>query len=666
MTDRVVSVDDNFDFAPEVQARQNNKVATTVAASAVSERALQASAIAVASGPTTSAAGTHRYLALEAENLRDLSELWVGDSIGNEQVEHIYLLLQARAALNPLRSYTYHLIDPSTGLTWMTAVTVQTGTGIGNAGGPFTTHVWNFAVSGMNGSYAQGARFPIITATDPDIVVYLHGKNEGTTSGGSTDTHWRGSYLAVTESIKQALPYADIVCVLQIPNRDDVDMAKKNRVYTQIAQQRGYGLINLHGLFIRAVSAAGGTLTQYMKSDGIHPTTSVDAPSPNGSALMVSLELPFWTYAPSTGAIKSQSISTLDTTGDQLLSNGDFTDWLSTIPAGFEMNNATLTKDTRSAHFEPDTGYALRMQAVDSSSAAYIRKSFDTTFRAKWAGKPVTAIVRIRIDTPGGADSVTLGRFGWSDGIQSAVNSPNYAYARDGFHYRVLTFTPSIGAAYLRLTLWADSTVSSTADVTIDRVWVVPGVLPRRGSLGQPGATGTAGDPSITQVDYISTMGSNPVVAALGVAGTSADAVIGIANAGVIMKLKPHRNISVAVLEWLAGTVSAGNYDVAILDSTGARLWSKGSTAFPAASATVTETVSPAVSMTAGTTYYIVLAFSDITARYKGLNAASNILKLADGTSHARLNGTILPIPANVTISSTGTGKVPLIMLRES
>ncbi|YCK81228.1 SGNH/GDSL hydrolase family protein [Arthrobacter sp. D3-18] len=195
-------------------------------------------AFALKPGPVTAAAGTHRYLSLEAEDLRDLSELWVGDSIGNEQLEHIFLLLQARASLNPSRSYIYHLIDPRTGATWTTPVTLQTGTGVGNAGGPFVTHVWNFAVSGMNASYAQGSRYPVLLATNPDLVVLLHGKNEGTTAGGSTDAHWRGQYLAFTETIKQDLPFADLVCVLQIPNRDNTDMAKKNRIYAQIAGLR--------------------------------------------------------------------------------------------------------------------------------------------------------------------------------------------------------------------------------------------------------------------------------------------------------------------------------------------------------------------------------------------------------------------------------------------
>lgn len=616
-------------------------------------------------GPATAAAGTHRYLSLEAEDLRDLSELWVGDSIGNEQVEHIFLLLQARAALNPSRSYIYHLIDPSTGATWIAPVIVQTGTGTGNAGGPFVTHVWNFAVSGMNASYAQGSRYPVLVATNPDLIVLLHGKNEGTTLGGSSDAHWRGQYLAFTETIKQDLPFADLVCVLQIPNRDDNDMAKKNRVYAQIAALRGYGVIDLHQLFLSAIKKLGGTLTQYMKVDGIHPTTSADAPSPNGSLLMAQLELPFWTYSKDTGAIRAQQVSAFETNADQLLDNGNFSIWTSTLPDGWEANNATVTKDFRAGHFENVTGngYGVRVQAVDGSSAAYIRKSFDAAFRAKWAGKPITAIVRVRVDGPN--EPVTQGRFGWTDGVQSAVNSGNYAYARDGFHYRVLTFTPSTGAAYLRLTLWADSAANAAADVTFDRVWIVPGVLPRKGSMGQPGPAGATGDPSLTQIDFCSTVGSNPVVAALSVAGTNS-AVIGIANLGIVMPVKPHRNINLAVLEWVTGTVQAGNYDIAVLDSAGARLWSKGSTAWPAPSTNVAETVSPPVSLLAGQTYYIVLAADNTTATYKGLNVTSSLLKLVTGAGHARVVGSIFPIPSTVALGSTATGKLPLVMLREA
>lgn len=80
------------------------------------------------------------------------------------------------------------------------------------------------------------------------------------------------------------------------------------------------------------------------------------------------------------------------------------------------------------------------------------------------------------------------------------------------------------------------------------------------------------------------------------------------------MPVKPHRNITLAVLEWLVGSTSAGNYDIAVLDSAGNRLWSKGFTPWPSASATVTDAVSPPLSLIAGQTYYTVLATDSTTA----------------------------------------------------
>lgn len=168
---------------------------------------------------------------------------------------------------------------------------------------------------------------------------------------------------------------------------------------------------------------------------------------------------------------------------------------------------------------------------------------------------------------------------------------------------------------------------------------------------------------SSTQADFCSTVGSNPAVAGLSAA---ASAVIGTANTGIVMPVRPHRSINLSVLEWFAGTTSAGNYDIAVLDSAGARLWSKGSTAWPTASATVTETVSPAVALTAGQTYYVVLAADNATATYKGLNVTSNLLKLITGAPHSRSVGSIFPIPANVTLGSTATGKLPVVLLREA
>jgi len=170
-------------------------------------------------------------------------------------------------------------------------------------------------------------------------------------------------------------------------------------------------------------------------------------------------------------------------------------------------------------------------------------------------------------------------------------------------------------------------------------------------------------DPSAIQIDFCSTAGSNPAVAMLAAA---ASAPIGVANTGIAMPVKPHRDINLTVLEWIAGTTSAGNYDIAILDSTGARLWSKGSTAWPTASAVSTETVSPAVSLVAGKTYYIMLSTDSATATYKGLNVTSTLLKLVTGASYSRVVASVFPIPSTVTLGSTATGKLPVVMLREA
>jgi len=132
------------------------------------------------------------------------------------------------------------------------------------------------------------------------------------------------------------------------------------------------------------------------------------------------------------------------------------------------------------------------------------------------------------------------------------------------------------------------------------------------------------------------------------------------------MPVKPHRNMTIAVLEWTAGSTSAGNYDIAILDSVGVRLWSKGSTAWPAANALSTETVSPTVSFVAGNTYYVILSTDSATSTYKGLNAAVSTLKLVTGAPHSRAVGSAFPVPSSLALGSTATGKLPVVLLREA
>lgn len=65
--------------------------------------------------------------------------LYISDSTGNEDTEHVFLEFAALAAKFPAVTLLYRLVDPGTGV-YGTATTIQTGTG--------TCTIYNCALSG--------------------------------------------------------------------------------------------------------------------------------------------------------------------------------------------------------------------------------------------------------------------------------------------------------------------------------------------------------------------------------------------------------------------------------------------------------------------------------------------------------------------------------------
>lgn len=143
----------------------------------------------------------------------------------------------------------------------------------------------------------------------------------------------------------------------------------------------------------------------------------------------------------------------------------------------------------------------------------------------------------------------------------------------------------------------------------------------------------------------------------------AATPTVPVANNGIQCLVTPRRDIVVSNLVWFSVTAS-GNYDVAIIDdSTSARLWSKGSTAWPAAG-TITETVT-GVTMRAGRPYRLVFAADNTTGTYRGVQAsAGDMLTRMDGRFAAYLTSAMFPIPATPATGSTASTRVPLLIVK--
>lgn len=163
------------------------------------------------------------------------------------------------------------------------------------------------------------------------------------------------------------------------------------------------------------------------------------------------------------------------------------------------------------------------------------------------------------------------------------------------------------------------------------------------------------------QTDYLSTVGSDPAIAALAGAGAATYA----ANAACLVPMKAPRAISIGKLVWIAGAQS-GNYDIGLYDAAGTRLWSKGSTASPAAG-TITETVSPAVALPKGAKFYAAIAFDNATAQIRGITLSSaEQTKTLTGAPTSLTVSASFPLPATITPGSTTVLRLPLIVIREA
>jgi len=603
-------------------------------------------------GPAATAANTQRFLTKLYRGVEDANLLFIGTSLGNETIEYVNLFSTQFAPSFPTHTFIIHGWDETGGAVYDTgsagpATTIQVGTG------PRTVHIWRACAAGMRTDYLLGSRWQAaVVATNADLVFVEHGKNEGSLAAAGP-IMWRGQYLALTEALSAALPYAGIVLILEPLNWSDNDMALKNRVYEEIAQLRGYGIVNTHDAFL-----ATGHPLDYLKPNDIHPTTSADAPRPNGSQLMADCLLAAMRLDIRSGAVHAQQTSSLTSSAPQLLSNGSFAAFGGAVPDGFVVSGATVSKDTRAGYFESPNGYAVRLQATGAAQSL-IRGDIPV---APLRGKHVTLAVKLRIPAGSGG---TRGRISLTDGVSNVTSSSALSHARDGFHYKILTIKVADNAAYLRAIVYGDTAASAAADITIDSISVVEGVLPRLGAQGAPGPAGPAGSGDPSAVPHMSTIGTDPLLTAL--AGGSVT-MLG-ANQAILVPVKPSTDISVAFLEWVCA-VQSGNYDIGLYDDSGARLWSKGSTAFPAANASQVETVSPAVAMLAGTRYWLAFTADNTTGSPRGFAAGNSgfmsLLKMKDGSNFVRLISGAFPLPETVVIGGTGSYKAPAVVFRSS
>lgn len=175
-------------------------------------------------------------------------------------------------------------------------------------------------------------------------------------------------------------------------------------------------------------------------------------------------------------------------------------------------------------------------------------------------------------------------------------------------------------------------------------------------------ALATAVDTDITAIStpmLLTTYGDTMVAALL----ATATITVGTSNRALTVLIRPKNTITPTKFVWWC-TVQSGNYDVGIIDgATGNLLWSKGSTACPAAGESV-ETIAAGPTLTAGTLYGLVFSANNTTLALRGSTlAVTTITTTYSGAVGSGYTATSFPIPATVG-ARTATTQFPFLALR--
>jgi hypothetical protein len=408
-------------------------------------------------------ANTTRLLNRLTADLDDVSILIIGDSTGNEATEWPRLTAATLAARYPAYTVIYHLWDITGGVAYDTgaagaATTVQTGTG------SHTLHIWCCATSGQTTAYVLGSRWTAAVVTPaPDLVLISLGHNEGTTASGVTAVTWRTRMLMLTEAIAAQHPLAAICLVLQNPRGDGVtDQQARARTYRELAALCGYGIIDAQSAFL----AVTGYASTHVGGDFIHPTTT-------GSTLWADEVARHLVWSRDARA-RTQPPSGFTTLGRNLLLNGRFDSFGSSVPDSWTATAATTAKDTRTGWFESATGWGVRIQA-SSAAQSYISQDVAAGLLPLLRGRRVTVAARLKV--PSG-QTATAGRVQISDNVANH-SSTGSADLRDGWYWAVASLVVDAAATLVRVRLYADTASSASADVTVDSIHLVLGALPR-------------------------------------------------------------------------------------------------------------------------------------------------------------------------------------------
>lgn len=427
-------------------------------------------------GQLSTAANAARLTGKLQRGIDNATILYVGDSTGNEPIEHIYMEAQALAARFPAYTVNYRLWN-DTSRTYDAAVTIQTGQG---ATPPVLTY-WNVSVSGFATFHFIGERFTQAFETlteQPDLIFVSHSHNMLDVTTPNLRSSFRPNMLCLTEELTQIFPDAGLVVMSQNPTfvagREKWQNIKATELQS-LAARRGYGFIDVHQAFVDT-----GIANQLVKTDLVHPTTSADAPAPNGSALWAAVVDSALHPQGAAPPSPTQRSSYFMDSARSLIPNTEFATWTAPeVPDGWTLTNCLAEKDT--VNFETGSfGLKLTAVAAGASMAQFSATPASLGIKGLVSGKFVT--VGLRVFVPATNTTAGIGLMIRDQGGSTTQRRVDISSGTRGrFHW--VYATKKIDAPGTNLTIqispqWTGA-FAATNTMTVDRIRAVEGDLPR-------------------------------------------------------------------------------------------------------------------------------------------------------------------------------------------
>jgi|GEM_PF-5979155 len=215
------------------------------------------------------------------QGLEDAALAVIGDSTGagrgltGTATRWPWLITQKLAAAYPAYTVNFRGFNVTNG-TYDATYVVQTGTGTGNAGGPFVLDIWNGSASGKDPYYSQINMLTLLPSTAlPDVVIFSHGHN---ITQAADDTTIASYYAMVRDCLRWSTFRPSVVIMGQNPRvapaaNINVHMQRMNRIQ-ELAAAEGWSFLNVTQAFLDTPNYAN----LIEPADGIHPTDAGGSP----------------------------------------------------------------------------------------------------------------------------------------------------------------------------------------------------------------------------------------------------------------------------------------------------------------------------------------------------------------------------------------------------